>query len=99
MNVTRNGKISRLPKTIRHEIGWRLENNQPALDIACWLNSHPECQAVLAEHFKGQPINQQNLTAWRQGGHQEWLANEEAIERLRHQQELAADLDPVTDGT
>jgi hypothetical protein len=36
------------------------------------LNGLPEVQVVLATYFKGEPINDPNLSAWRAGGFAEW---------------------------
>ena len=35
-----------------------------------------EVQAILMLHFDGDPINDQNLTNWRQGGYLEWCAQQ-----------------------
>jgi hypothetical protein len=34
-----------------------------------WLNSLPEVQARLATEFDGRAVNEQNLSAWKQGGY------------------------------
>src|SRR6185436_18958283 len=49
-------------------------------ELLAWLNGLAEVQAVLKAEFGGAPINDQNLTNWRQGGYAEWR---------RHQEELA----------
>ncbi len=76
--TTRNGKIARLPKAVRDELNRRLENGELASRLVAWLNDRPDVRAVLAAEFAGQPINEQNLTAWRQGGYLDWLRNQEA---------------------
>jgi hypothetical protein len=37
----------------------------------------PEVRTVLAADFGGVPINEQNLSRWKQGGYRDWLAREE----------------------
>jgi hypothetical protein len=47
----------------------------------------------------GEGLNTQNLTNWKQGGYQEWVKNQELIERTRAQTEHAINLLGETDGT
>lgn len=77
--MTRNGKIARLSKAVREELNGRLENGEPGCQVVDWLNGLPEVRGVLAAEFAGQPINEQNLTAWRQGGYQDWVRHQEAL--------------------
>lgn len=58
----------------------RLENNEPGSELVKWLNSLPAVQEILKKQFDGQPINEPNLTAWRQL--QEILR---ALRHLRHE--------------
>jgi hypothetical protein len=69
-----NGKIGRLPAHILEELHTRLHDGEPAVRLIVWLNGLPEVQAVLAEHFHGKPIRQQNMTEWKQRSHRLWLA-------------------------
>jgi hypothetical protein len=36
----------------------------------------PEVQAILAAHFAAKPIDESNLTHWKQGGYLAWEAQE-----------------------
>src|ERR1041385_5447288 len=69
---TRKGKIARLPHHIREQVNHRLQDGHDARQLMDWLSTLPEVQAVLDEHFEGNPINPANLTEWRQGGFREW---------------------------
>ena len=80
MNKTRTGKIARLPKTIRNELDQRLDNGQRGPELLAWLNAQPEVRQILKEQFGDRPITPQNLSEWRQGGHQDWLHRREAGE-------------------
>jgi hypothetical protein len=83
--MTRNGKIARLPQSIREEINLRLQNGEEARLIAGWLNTLPKVQALLKAGFDGQPINENNLSNWKLGGFREWQdqqATQEAVHRL-----------------
>jgi hypothetical protein len=75
--TTRVGKIGRLPLRIREELGRRIEDGVPGNEIVPWLNGQAEVQAVLAKYFAGRPINEQNLSDWRQAGHVDWLRLQE----------------------
>ena len=76
--MTRTGKIARLPQTIRDQLNARLHDGEPATSLVPWLNGLPEVQAVLAAHFGGRPINEPNLSDWKQGGYADWLRHQEA---------------------
>ena len=72
--MARNGKIARLPQGVRSHLNSRLQDGHDGNQILTWLNSLPAVRRVLADYFGNHPINEQNLTDWRQGGYQEWLA-------------------------
>jgi hypothetical protein len=78
----RKGKIARLPAQIREEVNQRLYNGETGPRIIAWLHTQPEVLAVLDEHFGEEPITAQNLSEWRQGGYQDWLARRERVENL-----------------
>jgi len=80
--TTYTGKIGRQCREIRHELGERIEDGQPGKEIVAWLNGLPPVQAVLQAQFKGQAISEQNLSDWKQAGHQDWLRREAIRERL-----------------
>ena len=90
--MTRNGKIARLPRTIRDELNRRLQDGQCGRHLLAWLNGLEEVKRLLEQEFEGRPINDQNLTEWRQGGHQDWLARQELLSQAR---EMAADAEEV----
>lgn len=90
--TTRKGKIARLPKRIRDQVNLRLLNNEPGSTILPWLNELPEVQSMLAEHFRAEPINDQNLSAWRTGGFAQWMQQQDELERTRSRSQHALDL-------
>ena len=75
--MTRLGKIARLPRDIREQLNIRLSNGEVGRELVEWLNHLPETQTVLAAYFGRRPINDQNLTEWKQGGYEEWLRQQE----------------------
>jgi hypothetical protein len=77
---SRRGKIARLPVAIRRQLNLRLENGEPGVSLVRWLNGLPEVQSILAAQFDGQPIAQNNLTRWKQGGYKDWLEEQRALQ-------------------
>jgi hypothetical protein len=80
MNLTRNGKIARLPLAVRQELNRRLDDGEQGKDLVVWLNALPEVQAIVAAEFGGKAIREQNLSEWKQGGYRDWVAQQEALE-------------------
>ncbi len=61
--TTRNGKIARLSKQVRHDLNGRLQDGEPGKQLVEWLNRLPEVQEVLLKLYarrrwpmKGSPI-------------------------------------------
>ncbi len=85
--MARIGKIARLQAAVRAQLNSRIHDGLEGKQIVLWLNSLPEVRKVLADKFDARPINEQNLTDWRQGGYQEWLATQDILAQAA---ELAA---------
>ena len=95
--MKRTGKIARRPHHLRDQLNQRLHNGEPGVDLIQWLNSLPEVQALLAEHFNGVPISPQNLSEWNNGGFLDWLTTQELLEAAREFAATTAQL-PGADG-
>ena len=93
--MTRNGKIARLPRTVREQLNQRLGDGEQGKALVAWLNGLPEVQAMLVEQFQGRAVTEQNLSEWKQGGHQDWLRHQEALECVRTAAEQAQELAEV----
>jgi hypothetical protein len=91
----RRGKIARLPRAIREQLNVRLDDGQDAAEILPWLAELPEVRQIIAERFDGIPISSQNLSAWRQGGFQEWLLHRDLIDSVAHMREHVEELEDV----
>src|SRR5579863_7623710 len=76
------GKIGRLSKKLREELGRRMADGEPGPSLLKWLNGRRDVKAVLRAQFGGRPVNKQNLWAWRRSGHVDWLRLEEARGRM-----------------
>jgi hypothetical protein len=88
--MARTGKIARLPESVRTQLNHRLRDGALGPQLLPWLNDLPEVQAVLTEHFSGQPINAANLSDWRKGGFADWRrARDTHADRLERTRELA----------
>jgi hypothetical protein len=51
--TTHVGKIGRLSKDCREELGRRIEDGYSGRELVDWLNGLPDVQAVLREKFGG----------------------------------------------
>jgi hypothetical protein len=80
---TRNGKVARLPLEIRDQLNQRLADGEPGIRLVEWLNSIPAVMKVMAEQFDGRPINDNNVSEWRQGGYEEWLTLQSFLDETR----------------
>jgi hypothetical protein len=89
----RNGKIARLPRPVRNQLNERLERSEESPQLLEWLNALPEAKEVVQRDFAGVPISKQNLSEWRQGGFEEWLARRNLCEDARDLTELAGEMD------
>ena len=81
--MTRNGKIARLPRHIRDELNRRLDDGEQGVRLVDWLNAHEEVKQILDADFGGRPINEQNLSDWKQGGYFEWMQLQDSREWVR----------------
>jgi hypothetical protein len=72
----RNGKIARLPESLRQTI------NQSLLDGLTY-------EAIIARlGEQGKHLNYHNLKRWRQGGYQDWLLARQAADRSKLRQQF-----------
>ena len=76
--MTRVGKIARLPQHLRTQLNERLADGELGCTLVPWLNEQREVQEVVAVHFGGRPITEQNLSEWKNGGYEEWMRHQEA---------------------
>jgi len=90
--MQRKDKIALLPLPLRTQINLRLAAQPDGAELLAWLNAIPGFPDLLAAEFAGEPVSQQNLDEWRQGGFREWYAQREMFDEAR---ELAADAGPV----
>jgi len=73
--------ISRMPRAVREEVSRALE------DGADWKAVRAICKEA------GHPgVRAQNVTNYRKGAHQEWVARQERIEALRRDSEATAEV-------
>lgn len=96
--MSRLGKIARLPRTMRDTLNVRLQEGEPGPELLAWLNAEPAVQAVLTAQFKGQPVNAQNLSDWRRGGHALWCQQQQILELAERLHEDKEEVNDVVGG-
>lgn len=96
--MARTGKIARLPWHIRHRLNQRLDENETSETLLQWLNDLPPTKEVLELYFDSQPITEVNLTAWRNGGYQDWLEDQRGRELVERLAEQAKGADELSEG-
>lgn len=75
--MPRNGKIARLPRSIREQLNLKLDDAESGANLVDWLNSLDPVKRVLDRDFGGRPVTEQNLSEWRQGGFLDWQRQQE----------------------
>jgi hypothetical protein len=95
--MTRNGKIARLPGSVRAELNQRLENGEEGPKLLAWLNGLREVRKALQASFDGTAISKQNLSEWRLGGFREWQIRRELIEQARQLSDGRGEMEAVVD--
>ena len=98
LHMTHIGKIGRLPKCYRDELGRRIEDGEPGHDLVAWLNGVPRVQEILQEQFGGRPLTEQNLSEGKQTGHWEGLRLEATRRLATRLAEQSDDLDEAAHG-
>ena len=93
--MTRNGKIARLPYSIRDLLNRRLHDGESGKASVDWLNGLPKVQEILATEFGGRPISEQNLSEWKQGGFEDWLRHQETRDWVQKLADESADLEEI----
>ena len=87
-----------MPKSIRDDLGRRIEDGEPGKELVKWLNGEPRVQEIVKKQFGGRAVTEQNLSEWKQGGHLEWLRHEETRSLVTRLTEQSDDLDEAADG-
>jgi hypothetical protein len=87
--MARNGKIARLPLTIREELNARLRDNENGQTILAWLNALPVCVERIKGEWNGEPVSDANLSIWRSGGFVDWMRDEDRIHKIEKLSELS----------
>ena len=97
--MSRIGKIARLPREVREQLNYRLEEGALGVELVDWLNKQRAVKAVLKVEFGGREISEQNLSEWRQGGFVEWQKHREALAYACELAERANDVGKQTGGS
>src|SRR6266404_5648710 len=76
----RNGNVARLAKVVRDKINVMIQDGVSYTAIVANLGK------------KGKGLDISNLSRWKSGGYQDWLAEQAFIARVRARQETPSDL-------
>jgi hypothetical protein len=95
-NMACHGKIARLPGPVRAQLNARLQREDDGKDILAWLNSLPEVKSVSDDQFQGRPVTPQNLSDWRRGRFQEWLARQDILAQAEEVAATQKELEAVS---
>lgn len=88
--TARRGKLARLPLAIREQLNERLLQGESARKILPWINGLPGVKEFLAAEYNGEPVTDQNLSAYRHGAYAEFLKRRERLDRTRELARVAA---------
>lgn len=94
----RKGKIASLPADIRREVNKRLSDGQKGPEILAFLNAHPVVKRILEAYYESEPISASNLSQWRNGGYQDYLAEQERVDHIRTLSQFSLDLSRAAGG-
>ena len=83
----RKGNVARLPRVVRDRINQMIDDGVP----------YGEIIETLGEEAKGVSIS--GLSRWKDGGHQDWLAEQAFLEQTRLRQEITQEMVQDFDGT
>jgi len=88
--MIQTAKITQLPRPIQNDLNRRLQAGEAIPQLVAWLNSLPPdplspCPS-LGEKTR---FRDEDLSAWAQTGHRDWLAHQSVLEAVR---ELAAEV-------
>ena len=81
MPNARTGKIARAPFEVRTRVNEMIRDGQPAKKIIAFLES----KDVFG-------VSEQNVTNWRDGGYQDWLAQQSRLDEMQAKREFALEI-------
>jgi len=88
MSNRRTGKIARLPFEVRTALNVMMRDGKPYAKIIAWLKD---------EH--NTTVLDQNLTNWREGGHADWLKEQDRLAEMQAKREFAMQIVKENDGS
>jgi len=96
--MARTGKIARLPLAIRDELNMRLLDNENGQTILAWLNAQPVVVERIQGDWKGEPVNDANLSMWRSGGFADWMGEQAHLQEVKNLSEYSMKLAEAAGG-
>jgi hypothetical protein len=74
-----------------------MDDGEQGKDLVQWLNGLDTVKEIVASDFAGRPINEQNLSDWKQGGFRDWQRQQEGCDSIRRLVEQSERLDDAAD--
>lgn len=99
MPRARHGKVAVLPAKIREKVNQMLFDGKTMEAICAWLAKQKAARDALRERGYAEILIGQNISHWRKGGYQEWLAKKDQVNRLKELSTHAAELAKAGDLT
>ena len=87
-----------MPDAICEQINRRLKKGESGQQIADWLNTLLEVNALMAAEFEGAPIVEANLVRWKLGAYRHWEEQQQALEAAAQFGEDAAEIATAAGG-
>lgn len=88
MSNRRTGKIARLPFDVRTMVNTMLRDGAPYAAVIQFIFTTANVE-----------VNEQNITNWKEGGHQDWLQEQERLADMQSKREFAMEIVKQNDGS
>ena len=97
--MARHGKIARLKHEHRSHLNELLRDGASAARVMAFVKKLAEAGERDANGEAIEIPNDQNITNWREGGHREWLKEQERLADMRHKREFALEIVRQNEGS
>lgn len=97
--MARHGKIARLKHEHRTHVNEMLRDGASAARVIAFVQKLADAGERDANGDPIEPLNDQNVTNWREGGFREWLKEQERLADMRHKREFALEIVRQNEGS
>lgn len=96
--MARHGKIARLQKPHRDQVSHLLQNGASAQTVIEYVAGLVAAGERDADGAPVEPLNDVNVTLWRQGGYEDWLKEQRRLEDMRLRRDAAFEIITANEG-